>query len=102
MKKTTWAKVKMTIKSWRVGDYIRQFSIVVAGIIVTFWGSDLIAEYTRQKEVRATMLLVAEELEYNRGELHRIKNLLDIDRHMSQLLVDQGMNISEKRLPERA
>lgn len=95
MKKTTWTKVKITVKSWRVGDYIRQFSIVVAGIIVTFWGSDLIAEHTRQKEVRATMLLVAEELEYNRGELHRIKNLLDIDRHMSRLLVDQGMNISE-------
>lgn len=98
MKKTTWAKVKMTIKSWRVGDYIRQFSIVVAGIIVTFWGSDLIAEHTRQKEVRATMLLVAEELEYNRGELHRIKKLLDIDRYMSQLLADQRMNISE--IPE--
>ena len=75
MKETTWTKVKTTVKSWRVGDYIRQFSIVVAGIIVTFLGSDLITEHTRQKEVRATMLLVAEELEYNRGELHRIKKL---------------------------
>lgn len=58
-------------------------------------GSDLITEHTRQKEVRATMLLVAEELEYNRGELHRIKNLLDIDIHMSRLLVNQAMDISE-------
>lgn len=60
-----------------------------------FLGSDLITEHTRQKEVRATMLLVAEELEYNRGELHRIKNLLDIDIHMSRLLVNQAMDISE-------
>lgn len=37
MKETTWTKVKTTVKSWRVGDYIRQFSIVIAGIIVTFW-----------------------------------------------------------------
>ncbi len=37
MKETTWTKVITTVKSWRVGDYIRQFSIVVAGIIVTFW-----------------------------------------------------------------
>ena len=95
MKETTWTKVKTTVKSWRVGDYIRQFSIVVAGIIVTFLGSDLITEHTRQKEVRATMLLVAEELKYNRGELHRIKNLLDIDIHMSRLLVNQAMDISE-------
>lgn len=93
MKKITWTKVKMTVKSWQVGDYIRQFSIVVAGIIVTFWGSDLITEHTRQKEVRSTMQLIAEELEYNRQELHRVRRLLNIDIHTSRLLVDQGMNV---------
>ena len=46
-------KIKSTIKGWRLGDYFRQFSIVAAGIIVTFWGSDRITEYSRQKEVRA-------------------------------------------------
>ena len=30
-------KIKSTIKGWRLGDYFRQFSIVAAGIIVTFW-----------------------------------------------------------------
>lgn len=29
-------KIKSTIKGWRLGDYFRQFSIVAAGIIVTF------------------------------------------------------------------
>lgn len=43
-------KIKSTIKGWRLGDYFRQFSIVAAGIIVTFWGSDRITEYSRQKE----------------------------------------------------
>lgn len=42
-------KIKSTIKGWRLGDYFRQFSIVAAGIIVTFWGSDRITEYSRQK-----------------------------------------------------
>lgn len=95
MKNITWDKVKTLIKSWQVGDYIRQLSIVVAGIIVTFWGSDLISENARQKEVRSTMQLVAEELEHNKQELHRTKHLLDIDRHMSQLLNDYNMNISQ-------
>lgn len=88
-------KVKAVIKRWRMGDYFRQFSIVAAGVIVTFWGSDWISEKARQREVRATMQLVAEELEHNRQELRNIKQLLDIDIHMSNVLKEQKMDISE-------
>ena len=87
-------KIKSAIKGWRLGDYFRQFSIVAAGIIVTFWGSDKVTEHSRQKEVRAAMQLVAEELEYNRKELRNIKHLLDIDRNMSSLLIEHKMDIS--------
>ena len=66
----------------------------MAGIIVTFWGSDKVTEHSRQKEVRAAMQLVAEELEYNRKELRNIKHLLDIDRNMSSLLIEHKMDIS--------
>lgn len=55
--KISTSKVKATIKSWRPGEYFRQFSIVAAGVIVTFWGSDWISEKARQREVRATMQL---------------------------------------------
>ena len=41
------------------------------------------------------MQLVAEELEYNKQELHRVRSLLDIDIHMSRLLMEHDMNISE-------
>ena len=81
MGKTSFNRLNHKIKSWRIGDYFRQFSIVAAGIIVTFWGNDRITENARQKEVRATMQLVTEELEYNRQELRNIKHLLDIDIH---------------------
>lgn len=87
-------KIKSTVKGWRLGDYFRQFSIVAAGIIVTFWGSDKITEHSRQKEVRAAMQLITEELEYNRKELCYIKHLLDIDRHMSSLLIKHKMDVS--------
>lgn len=90
-----WSKIKTTIKGWRPGDYFRQFSIVAAGIIVTFWGSDRITENVRQREVRATMQLVAEELAHNRQELRGIKRLLDIDVHMSRLLDSYDMNVAK-------
>lgn len=37
MGKTSFNRLNHKIKSWRIGDYFRQFSIVAAGIIVTFW-----------------------------------------------------------------
>ena len=39
MKNITWNKVKTTVKGWQVGDYIRQTSIVVIGVLITFAGS---------------------------------------------------------------
>ena len=41
------------------------------------------------------MQLVAEELEHNREELHDIRRLLNIDIHMSSLLLERKMDISE-------
>ena len=95
MERNTWDRIKAVVRGWRPGDYFRQFSIVAAGIIVTFWGSDKLTEHSRQKEVSATMQLVAEELEYNRKELRDIKHLLDIDMHMSSLLAEHKMDLSE-------
>ena len=54
-----------------------------------------ITENARQKEVRATMQLITEELEYNKQELRNIKHLLDIDIHMSLLLKEHDMDVSK-------
>lgn len=94
MGKLNFSKLKSIGKGWRIGDYLRQFSIVVAGIIVTFWGSDKITEHSRQKEVSAMMNLVAEELEQNRLGLKAITARIDIDRHMAKLLLDHKLDVS--------
>lgn len=94
MEKLNLSKLKSIGKGWHIGDYLRQFSIVVAGIIVTFWGSDKITEHSRQKEVSAMMNLVAEELEQNRLGLKAITARIDIDRHMAQLLIDHKLDVS--------
>ena len=36
MGQNVWDRIKATVHGWRLGDYFRQFSIVAAGIIVTF------------------------------------------------------------------
>lgn len=93
MKRINWSKIRARISRWELSDYFRQFSIVAGGVIITFWGSSLITEHARQKEVRATMQLVVEELEHNRMELQEVKHLLDIDVYMGLLLKEQKMDV---------
>ena len=94
MRILNWNRLKAIVRGYKMGDYLRQFSIVVGGIIVTFWGSDLIAEHARQKEVRSTMQLVAEELQHSREALEDVRNLADKDVRMSTLLKENELNVS--------
>lgn len=66
MKNITWNKVKTTVKDWQVGDYIRQTSIVVIGVLITFVGSELVTQNSEKKDIQATMSLIRDELKSNR------------------------------------
>ena len=57
MKNITWNKVKTTVKDWQVGDYIRQTSIVVIGVLITFVSSELVTQNSEKKDIQATMSL---------------------------------------------
>ena len=52
MKNITWNKVKTTVKGWQVGDYIRQTSIVVIGVLITFAGSELVTQNSEKKDIQ--------------------------------------------------
>lgn len=95
MKKKVWLKAKTVIKSWHLGDYLRQLSIVVVGIVISFWGSDLITNRVHQKEVRNTMQLVIEELRRNRDELKRYEQWIAKDIRFSCLLTECNLNLDE-------
>lgn len=93
-----WNKVKTTIKSWRMGDYIRQTSIVVIGVLITFGGSGLITRCSEQKDIKATMLLIKDELANNRESFDKIVVRFSEDEHLSALLVKHNMNC--RAIPE--
>ena len=66
MKNITWNKVKTTVKGWQVGDYIRQTSIVVIGVLITFASSELVTQNSEKKDIQPTMSLIRDELKSNR------------------------------------
>lgn len=92
MKVVILKKISHIIMNWRLGDYFRQLSIVVVGIVVTFWGSDLISNRSKQKEVCTTMQLVIEELKYNKLQLRNFEKAYEIDRRMAVQLVEKDFN----------
>lgn len=97
MKKWDWNKIGNAVGKWKLGDYIRQLSIVVLGIVITFLGSDWISNQSRQKEVRAAMRLVIEELKYNKLQLKQFENEYETDCRMAILLIGHGFD--SDRLP---
>ena len=68
------------ITSWKIGDYIRQLSIVMVGIIVTFAGSNMITDYSQSKEIVNVLQLVKNELELNKKEVRRITERIQLER----------------------
>ena len=67
------------ITSWKIGDYIRQFSIVMVGLIVTFAGSNMITDYSQSKEIVNALQLVKNELELNKKEVRRITERIQFE-----------------------
>lgn len=98
MKKMTWDKVKTIARGWRMGDYIRQTSIVVIGVLITFTGSELVTNCSEQKDIKSTMLLIRDELKNNRTKFENIVSEFSEDEQLSDLLMRHDMNM--RTIPE--
>ena len=98
MKNITWNKVKTTVKDWQVGDYIRQTSIVVIGVLITFVGSELVTQNSEKKDIQATMSLIRDELKSNRENYKSIVSEFREDERLSSLLVEH--DLKHRTIPE--
>ena len=87
MEKIDWNRVKTTIRNWKPGEYIRQTSIVVIGVLITFVGSELVTRCSEQKDIKSTMLLIRDELKNNRKNFEKIVSEFSADERLSALLV---------------
>jgi len=93
MEKIDWKRVKTIVKGWKLGDYVRQISIVVIGVLITFMGSDWVTRNSEKKDIRATMLLIKEELKSNREKYEDIVAEFQEDECLSALLAEHDLKI---------
>ena len=98
MEKIDWNKIKTTIKKWKPGEYVRQTSIVVIGVLITFVGSELVTRCSEQADIKSTMLLIGDELKSNRKNFEEIMSEFSEDERLSALLVEHDMDI--RSIPE--
>lgn len=87
-----WIKKYTT---WKIGDYILQLSVVILGIIVTFAGGNLLEERAKAKELAKAMQIVKSELELNRQEVARIKDILKLEKDVARYLLRYENRIAE-------
>lgn len=95
MKTKLTEKVKKISTEYKFGDFFRNFIAVMLGIIITFAGSDWIAERNAQKEVKESMLLVKSELQTNREDIASIKGLVELEQKGALYLLEYKGRIQE-------
>lgn len=94
MKVRKTQRLKKLIISWKIGDYFRQLSVVILGIVVTFMASDALTEYTQSREIRSTLQLVKNELEWNLEALKWISNRVELERRVSTYVLEYRSNLN--------
>lgn len=86
--------VHKRIKNWKIGDYIRQFSIVTGGVLLTLWLSSRITESSKQREVRQALQLVTLELQDNLQVIREYERLYNEEKRIAQRLQKTDFSLS--------
>lgn len=87
-------KVKHFISEYKLGDFFRNLIAVVLGIIITFIGSDMLAEHNTKKEVKRALQLVKNELIKNRETMMDAQNTLKYEKRAARFLLKNKNHLS--------
>lgn len=95
MKTKLIEKIKQINTTYKLGDFFRNFIAVVLGIIITFAGSDCIAEHNTQKEVKESLQLVKSELLLNREIMQDMGNRITLEQNAARHMFKYKNNLDE-------
>lgn len=87
-------KVKHFITEYKLGDFFRNLTAVVLGIIITFIGSDMLAEHNTKKEVKRALQLVKNELIENKEIMIDAQSTLKYQKKAARFLLKNKNHLS--------
>ena len=85
--------LKKRFKNWKIGDYVRQFSIVTGGVLLTLWLTARITDSARQREVRQAMQLVTLELHDNLQVIRNYKWMYNDEKRVAYRLKELDFSL---------
>ena len=85
--------LKKRFKNWHLGDYVRQFSIVTGGVLLTLWLTAKIADSAKQREVRQAMQLVVLELRDNLQVIQDYKWMYNDEKRIAYRLKELDFSL---------
>lgn len=88
-------KIRDIAAEWRFGDFFRNLIAVILGIVITFFGSDLIDYRNTKKDIKESMQLVIGELQYNKEMLEDMVKRIELDRKSAKYLLKNRHKIEE-------
>lgn len=96
MKKTN---LKETLQSWKLSNYFRELSIVIAGVFITLAGTDYINRASQEKQIKESMQMIKMELKENLKSINQAESEYLNEINFFQLLIQkqdslQTINIS--------
>ena len=77
------------LDKFRPGDYLRELSVVILGVAVTFAGSAMIPNHTVRKNLKENMRLIKIELEKNVMKLHEAMDYIAADVHIGREMLSR-------------
>lgn len=86
--------LKKRLRNWKIGDYIRQFSIVTGGVLLTLWLTTKIADASKQKEVRQAMQFVTSELRDNLQVVRDYRSKYRKDKWVARRLLEADFSLA--------
>lgn len=87
--------LKKRLKKWQIGDYVRQFSIVTGGVLLTLWLTARIADSSKQREVRQAMQLIALELRDNVQVIRNYKWVYNDEKRVAYRLKEHEFSLDD-------
>lgn len=87
MKTQLIKKIKQISAEYKFGDFFRNFIAVVLGIILTFAGSDWIANRKTQKDIKRTIELIRQELSLNKRGIQDDYEYILFDQQAARYLL---------------
>lgn len=85
---------------WRPGDYFKQLSVVIIGIVVTFSGSSLLERIEIRRQIRQTAQLLHAELADNLAQLDAMHDFTSQDYRIYKTFVDHYLDRVDRIPPD--